>query len=296
MSRITQKVAPIVVATILYSCSKQPPTDRNWNLTIDAANLCQPAGSMMPLKAFVLTDSYTDNFQNTHTIGYTSRDRRAGGTFNWRVLPNTDPFWTARARPVTWFGSASIDDNGDFLGGAEGVVAVEVRYNGKTDTKIFTVIPSVRVEIEPIEPHVKVHDWTTFTIRAEFTDGRPAPAVPPPQLDPVGEGNALMMAGNPNSKGERFGPWYAYVNAVASGRHKLRLRYLGYERDLYVVAEGVAEAKPNPEEIETARHGAFPTDDTPITDPILARRVAAMAGHCVYSDDNIPAGDTPERD
>jgi hypothetical protein len=103
-----------------------------------------------------------------------------------------------------------------------------------------------------------------------------------------------MTAGNPNTQGEQFAPWYAYVNAVSSGRYKLKFRYLGDERDLYVVAEGIAESKPNPPEVEDARRGAFPDNNAPIGDPVLARRVAVMADHCVYSDDKIPAGDVPE--
>ena len=262
---------------------------------METANLCVPAGPAVPLQAFVRTGSYTDNFHNTHTLGYTSRDPRAGGTFNWRVLPTTDPFWTTRARPVTWFGSATIDDRGNFVGDKEGVVAVEVRYTGKSDTTVFTVVPAIHVEIEPGEPHVKVHEWTKFTISAEFADGRPVPAIPAPQLDPVGDESALMMAGNPNTQGEQFAPWYAYVNTVASGRYKLRFRYLGDERDVFVVADGIAESKPNPEEVENARRGGFPASDAPISDPILARRMAAMRDRCVYSDDNIPAGDVPEK-
>jgi len=262
---------------------------------METSNLCVPAGPVLPLQAFVRTGSYTDNFHNTYPLGYRSRDPRAGGTFTWSVLPTTDSFWTTRARPVTWFGSATIDDEGNFVGGREGVVAVEVRYKGKSDTTVFTVIPAINVEIEPNEPHVKVHEWTKFTIRAAFTDGRPVPAVPPPQLDPWGEENALMTAGNPNTQGEQFAPWYAYVNAVSSGRYKLKFRYLGDERDLYVVAEGIAESKPNPPEVEDARGGGFPDNNAPINDPVLARRVAVMADHCAYSDDNIPAGDAPER-
>ena len=103
-----------------------------------------------------------------------------------------------------------------------------------------------------------------------------------------------MMAGNPNSRGGQFAPWYAYVNAVASGRYKLRFRYLGDERDIYVVTDGMAESKPNPEEVEDLRRGGYPTNDVPISDPILARRVAAMSVRCVYPNGNIPAGDVPE--
>jgi hypothetical protein len=294
MSRITNWTTPFLIAAALCSCSKEPPASGKWDLVLENANLCLPAGSVVPLQAFVRTGSHTDNFHNTYPEGYTSRDPQAAGKFSWRVLPTTDPFWTTRLRPVTWFASATIDNQHNLVGAGEGVIAVEVRYVGKGDTTVFTVIPAIHVEIEPTEPHVKVHDWTTFTIRAAFADGRPVPAVPPPQLDPVGNENALMMAGNPNSRGEQFAPWYAYVNAVASGRYKLKFRYLGDERDLSVVAEGVGESKPNPKEIEDARRGAFPNNNAPITDPILARRVAAMANHCVYSDDNIPAGDVPE--
>ncbi len=296
MSRTTRWTKPFLIAVSLCSCSKQPPANGKWDLILENANLCLPAGSVVPLQAFVRTGSHTDNFHNTYPEGYTSRDPRAAGKFSWRVLPTTDSFWTTRRRPVTWFASATIDDHDNLVGAGEGVIAVEVRYAGKSDTTMFTVIPAIHVEIEPTEPHVKVHEWTKFTIRAEFADGRPVPAIPPPQLDPVGEENPLMMAGNPNSKGERFAPWYAYVNAVASGRHKLKFRYLGDVRDIYVVTDGIAEWKPNPQEVEDARRGGFPDNDSAISDPVLARRVSAMADRCVYGDDNIPAGDVPERE
>ena len=263
---------------------------------MEAANLCLPAGSAIPLQAFVRTGSYADNFHNTYPLGYTSRDSRAGGTFTWRVLPNTDPSWIGRPRPVTWFGSATIDDGGNFIGGKEGVVAVEVRYTGKSDTTIFTVIPAIQVEIEPTEAHVKVHDWTMFTIQAHFADGRPVPAIPAPQLYPVGDKNALMLAGTPSTKGERFAPWYAYVNSVASGRYKLKFKYLGDERDLYVVVDGTAKWKPNPPEVEAATRRGFSTKGGPISDPVLARRVAVMSNRCIYPNGNIPAGDVRELD
>ena len=278
---------------------RAPADTMRWSLDLGLAHAqstswpCLPLGDTVRLGARVTTGQSRDKWGNVTYEGYASDDllRLLAPPFRWRVLSDDDPFWTAGGTPTRWRGAASIDEDGQLIGRREGRVAVEVEHLGRRRVAVFTVLPAItRLEVTPRQIRMRQNDAPLLAVRAEFADGRPVPATPPPALEKtLGDRSVLVPGRAFTAARSPVAPWYITLRAVDSGRERLRLRYLGRVIDVDVTVLPESTYRQVPPSATDSAMLVRSRPDTPISvDSTTARRVKVMANRCVYSGNGDP--------